>query len=146
MTLPPPAAPQADPAMPALPDAVTRRLRALVLASLLALAALCLAWELWLAPTGGRTLAIKALPLLLCLPGVLRHRLYTFRWLALLVWLYVMEGAVRQAEPRSAALALAEIALGILLFAACGGYVRWRLRNGKRIAAAQAAAQQAPGP
>lgn len=121
-------------------DAPTRALRAAVLALLLALALLCVAWELVLAPTGQRTLAVKALPLLLALPGVLRHRLYTFRWLALLVWLYVMEGAVR--APGGGLLPLAEVALGIALFAACGAYVRWRLRNGRlrRAAAAAAAA------
>jgi uncharacterized membrane protein len=48
--------------------------------SLLALMALCLAWELWLAPLreGGSALAFKALPLLLPLFGLLRGRRYTF--------------------------------------------------------------------
>ena len=46
-------------------------------ASLIALVFLCVAWELWLAPVraGGSTLALKALPLLLPLFGVLRGKL-----------------------------------------------------------------------
>ena len=79
----------------------------------LALIVLGLAWELWLAPTGRGTLAIKVLPLLLPLPGLLRLRLYTYRWLSLGVWLYVAEGAVRAGSEHgiSASLALLEVAL-----------------------------------
>jgi hypothetical protein len=51
-----------------------------------------LAWELWLAPTGSGTLALKVLPLVAVLAGLLRHRMYTYRWLSLLVWLYFTEG------------------------------------------------------
>jgi uncharacterized membrane protein len=108
-----------------------RLTRALALAGLLGLIVLGLAWELWLAPTGSGTLAIKVLPLLLCVVGVLRHRMYTYRWLSLLVWLYFMEGVVRR--PPSAAwsawLAGVEIALCLLLFTASALYVRWRLRK-----------------
>ena len=57
------------PAVQPQPDAVVRAARAGVLASLLGLIALGLAWELWLAPTGSGTLAIKVLPLVLGLPG-----------------------------------------------------------------------------
>ena len=73
--------------------------RRLALAALLALIAFGLAWELWLAPTGRDTLAIKVVPLVLALPGLWRGKLYTFRWLSLLVWLYVAEGLVRVALP-----------------------------------------------
>lgn len=107
-----------------------RQARALALLALLGLVALGLAWELWLAPTGSGTLALKVLPLLFCVVGLLRHRLYTFRWLSLLVWLYFVEGAVRATSEGglSQRLALAEIGLCLLLFAACGAYVRRRLR------------------
>ena len=44
----------------AAPTAVVRRTRALAVASTLALIVLGLAWELWLAPTGRGTLAIKS--------------------------------------------------------------------------------------
>ena len=57
---------------PAAADTTVRTTRAVAVACVLALVALALAWELWLAPTGRRTLALKALPLLLALPGLLR--------------------------------------------------------------------------
>jgi uncharacterized membrane protein len=116
---------------PRAPDAMLLRLRAATLATLAALIALGLAWELWLAPTGGRTWAVKVLPLALALPGVLRFRMFTHRWLALLVWLYVAEGSVRAVTERGAAAPLAwvQVALALLLFAACAVHVRWRWRK-----------------
>lgn len=112
------------------PDAMLLRLRALAFGGLLALIALGLAWELWLAPTGARTWAIKVLPLVLALPGVLRFRMLTHRWLSLLLWLYVAEGLVRGSTERGAALPLAwaQVGLALLVFAACAAHVRWRLR------------------
>jgi uncharacterized membrane protein len=123
MTLSPPSA-------PTRPEPWVRAARALALASLLGLVLLGVAWELWLAPTGRGTLALKVLPLLPCIPGVLRHRMLTFRWLSLLVWLYFMEGVVRATSERGtgAFLAGAEVVLSLLLFAACAFYVRRRLR------------------
>jgi uncharacterized membrane protein len=111
--------------------------RAVAVGSVLALIALGLAWELWLAPTGNRTLAIKVLPLLLPLPGLLRNRMYTYRWVSLLVWLYFTEGVVRAASDRgtSAWLAGLQVLLCLLLFAACAAHVRWRLRSAKELAA-----------
>ena len=119
------------------PDAVVRGTRALALAGLISLIALGLAWELWLAPTGRGTLALKVLPLVLCVAGLLRHRMYTFRWLSLLIWLYFLEGVVRATSEQglSAALAMAEIVLSISVFAVSGVYIRWRLRHGARTAA-----------
>lgn len=112
--------------------------RRLALAALLGLIALGLAWELWLAPTGSGLLALKVLPLALALPGLLKGRLYTYRWTSLLVWLYFTEGAVRAFGDggRSAALAGIELALSLLLFAACGLQVRQRLRRSRAARAA----------
>jgi uncharacterized membrane protein len=111
-----------------------RRARALALALLAALVLLCVAWESWLAPTGRGTLALKALPLALCLLGLLRHRLYTYRWLSLLVWLYVTEGLVRATSERGLpqALAVAEVALALALFALCVRYIQLRLPRQRR--------------
>lgn len=90
--------------------------------SLVALIALCLAWELWLAPLrpGGSWLALKALPLALPLGGILAGRRYTYQWTSLLVIAYFVEGATRAWAERGAsqALALAEVALSVALFAA----------------------------
>jgi uncharacterized membrane protein len=104
--------------------------RGLALASLLGLIVLGLVWELWLAPTGRGTLALKVLPLLPALAGVLRRRLYTYRWLSLLVWLYFTEGVVRATSDHGASVALAwlEVLLCLLLFAASAAHVRMRLR------------------
>jgi uncharacterized membrane protein len=105
--------------------------RALAVAATLALIALGLAWELLLAPTGRGTLALKVVPLLLPLPGLWRMRLYTYRWVSLLVWLYVAEGAVRATSERGigAGLAALELALALLLFVACAVHIRSRLQG-----------------
>lgn len=125
------------PGAAAAAPASVRRTRWVAVASLVALIALGLAWELWLAPTGRGTLALKVLPLLLPLPGILKNRMYTYRWLSLLVWLYFAEGAVRATSERGtgALLATIEIVLCLLLFAACAAHVRWRLRNAKAAGA-----------
>lgn len=119
-----------------LPETAVRRARALALAGLLALIVLCLAWELWLAPTGNGTLALKVLPLLPCVFGLLRHRMYTFRWLSLLLWLYVLEGLVRATSESGPAvwLATGEVVLSVFIFAVSGYYIRRRLRNGAATA------------
>ena len=66
-------------------------------ASLMALIALTLAWEIWLAPLrpGGSMLALKALPLLLPLFGILRGRRYTYQWATMMILPYLTEGVVR---------------------------------------------------
>lgn len=112
-------------------DPTLKLIRALAVASVLGLIALGLAWELWLAPTGNRTLALKVLPLALPLAGLLKHRMYTYRWVSLMVWIYFTEGVVRATSDRGIAvpLAVAEVVLCTVLFAACAMHVRWRLRH-----------------
>jgi len=104
--------------------------RWVALASLIALIVLGAGWELWWAPTGRGTLAIKVLPLLLPLPGLWRRRMYTYRWLSLLVWIYFAEGAVRATSEGgvSQVLAILEVVLCLILFTACAAHVRWRLK------------------
>ncbi|MEO8158704.1 MAG: DUF2069 domain-containing protein [Betaproteobacteria bacterium] len=96
--------------------------QAIASASLIALIFLCLAWELWLAPLrpGGSALVLKALPLLLPLFGVLRGKRYTYQWSSMLILAYFMEGVVRAWGERgsSQAMAIAEIALSLIFFAA----------------------------
>lgn len=134
----PPAFVMTAPAVPITPRhqppcAAVRATRAVAVACLLALAALALAWELWLAPLrpGGSWLALKSLPLLLPLPGLLRHRMYTYRWVSLFVWLYFAEGVVRASgdRPPGNALALVQTLLCVALFTACALHVRLRLRQ-----------------
>ncbi len=96
--------------------------------SLIALIFVCLLWETWLAPLrpGGSLLMLKALPLLIPLFGILRGRIYTYQWTALLVLAYFTEGVVRAWSERgvSQQLALVEVALATVLFAGCVLYVR----------------------
>lgn len=117
------------------PTAAVAATRALAVGSLVGLIVLGLAWEMWLAPLrpGGSVLALKVLPLVVPLAGLLKHRMYTYRWVSLMVWLYFTEGVVRawsDALPLSRVLAGLEIALCLALFAACAWHVRLRLRHG----------------
>ncbi len=109
------------------------RLQFVASASLIALILLGLAWELWLAPLrpGGSWLVLKVLPLLVPLFGILRGKLYTYRWFTLLIWLYFTEGVVRVWSETgvSAWLAGIEVALSLQLFAAAVLYVRLRTRG-----------------
>ena len=109
--------------------------RILAVGSLLGLIILGLAWELVLAPIrpGGSLLALKVLPLCVPLAGLLKNRMYTYRWVSLLVWLYFTEGVVRAYSDRapSSYYALLEVFLCLTLFAACALHVRMRLRNAR---------------
>ncbi|MCX7234799.1 MAG: DUF2069 domain-containing protein [Rhodoferax sp.] len=106
--------------------------RTLAVGSLLGLIILGLAWELVLAPLrpGGSWLALKVLPLCLPLAGLLKNRMYTYRWVSLLVWLYFTEGVVRAWSDKAPGnyLGLLETTLCLLLFVACALHVRLRLR------------------
>ena len=115
---------------------MVRLTRALAVGALLGLIGLGLLWELWLAPTGSGTLVVKVLPLLVPLVGLLKHRMYTYRWVSLLVWLYFLEGVVRASgrEPGwGPTLALVQVGLCLLLFVACTVHVRWRLKQARGL-------------
>ena len=63
-------------------------IRWVALGSMVGLIVLGLAWEMWLAPIrpGGSLLALKVLPLCLPLAGILKNRMYTYRWISLLLF------------------------------------------------------------
>ncbi|WP_144145840.1 DUF2069 domain-containing protein [Paraburkholderia sp. BCC1884] len=107
-------------------------------ATLIALIVLCVAWEWWLAPLrpGGSALVLKAVPLLLALPGVWRHRLYTLQWASMLILLYFAEGIVRGWSDRglSARLGWLETALALVFFVCTLAYVAPFKRAAKRAA------------
>lgn len=121
-----------EPQTPAIPSAAANWTRLLAVSSLLALIALGLAWELWLAPLreGGSWWALKVLPLTLPLSGLLKHRMYTYRWVSMLVWLYFTEGIVRATTESglSAGLAWGQVVLCLLLFTACALHVKLRFK------------------
>ncbi|MBC7393993.1 MULTISPECIES: DUF2069 domain-containing protein [unclassified Variovorax] len=106
--------------------------RRLAVGSLVGLILLGLVWELWLAPIrpGGSLLALKVLPLVVPLAGLLKNRMYTYRWVSLMIWLYFIEGVVRAWSDRNGVgqiLALIEVGLCLSLFVACAWHVRTRL-------------------
>jgi uncharacterized membrane protein len=100
----------------------------LAIVSLIGLVALCVAWEMRLAPLrpGGSWMMLKALPLLLPLPGILRARRYTHQWGSMLALAYVAEGLVRAASDHglSARLAVSEVLLAALCFFGCALFAR----------------------
>lgn len=120
-----------DSSTPRPADSTTRLSRALALSSVIGLILLGLAWELWLAPTGSGTLALKVVPLAFLLPGLWRFRMRSYRVLSLLIWVYFTEGVVRATSDTglSVGLAIGEVVLTLLAFAACALHVRWRLRK-----------------
>ena len=102
-------------------------------ASLLGLIVLGVLWEMVLAPIrpGGSLLALKVLPLILPLAGVLKNRMYTYRWLSLLLWMYFTEGIVRAWSEKAPGnyLAMIEVVLCLVLFAACSLHVKIRFKG-----------------
>jgi len=111
------------------------RLRAFASCALVALIALCLAWELWLAPLrpGGSLAALKALPLTLPLMGILGGRRYTYQWASLLILAYFAEGVTRAWAERglSRGLAAAEVFLSLAFFGAVVAYARLTRPSGR---------------
>ena len=109
--------------------------RWLAVGSLVGLILLSLSWELFLAPLrpGGSWLALKALPLCIPLAGLLKNRMYTYRWVSLMVWLYFTEGAVRAYSDKAPSnyYAFIEVLLCLALFTACALHVRVRLAHAK---------------
>lgn len=99
----------------------------LAAAAWVGLLVLTVLWESLLAPLrpGGSWLVLKAVPLLLVLRGVVRGDVKTMQWALLLVLAYVAEGSVRVIDPApTGALALIELAFGLLFFVAAILYLR----------------------
>jgi len=123
-----PIAPSAEAASP---SATVQWTRAIAVAALLAMIVVGLGWELAWAPLrpGGSWWALKVVPLLWPLVGLLKLRMRNYRSLSLLVWLYVTEGLVRGFSEHglSATLAHVQSALGVVLFVACAWQIRSRL-------------------
>lgn len=103
-------------------------LRKVVVVLFIALMLHSLAWELYWAPLrpGGSWLALKALPIALALPGLIRANSRTYRWWSMLILAYVCEGSVRMLSDRGAGVQLAIIELGLsaLAFGAILQYMR----------------------
>ena len=147
LSSPAPLTPAAAP-MPAHALRTINQIRWLAVFSTLGLVILGLGWELVWAPLrpGGSTLALKVLPLCIPLAGLLKNRMYTYRWLSLLVWIYFTEGVVRafSDKPPSSTLAWIELMLCVVLFVACVLHVRMRQRFAKAALATTIATETTP--
>ena len=121
------------------PRSAARLCHGVAIISLIALIALCLAWETFLAPLrpGGSWLMLKVLPLLLPLFGVLRGKRYTFQWACMLILLYFAEGVVRawSDRPPSSALAAIETVLSGGFFLAAVYYAKFTALTVPRVIA-----------
>ncbi|MDP9109109.1 MAG: DUF2069 domain-containing protein [Pseudomonadota bacterium] len=107
--------------------------------SLVALIALGLLWELWLAPLrpGGSWLALKVIPLLVPLLGIVRRDIYTMQWSSMMILLYFTEGIVRANSdrlPLSATLGWVEVALTCAYFFATVFYLKPYKQAAKKLA------------
>lgn len=104
-----------------------KTLSLIAIVSLLALIALCLAWEAILAPLrpGGSWMTLKVLPLMVPLFGILRGKRYTYQWSTMLILLYLTEGVIRTNDaPPGNMLALTEAVLSVVFFMAAMLYAR----------------------
>ena len=109
------------------------------MASLIILIVWLLAWETVVAPLhpGGSWLALKAVPLLIPLGGVIKRDIYTLQWSSMVILLYFTEGVVRAWSdklPLSQFMAWGEIALVCVYFVCALLYLRPYKKAAKRIA------------
>ena len=106
--------------------------------SLVLLIGLCVAWELVLAPLrpGGSWLALKVLPLLVPLRGILKRDVYTMQWSSMLILLYFAEGVVRATSDKglSATLGWVEVGLVCVFFACIVMYLYPYKKAAKKLA------------
>lgn len=107
--------------------------------SLVVLIAWLMAWEILIAPLkpGGSWLALKAVPLLIPLGGVVRRDIYTLQWSSMVILLYFTEGVVRAWSDTVAVsrlMAWGEIILVCIYFACALLYLRPYKQAAKRMA------------
>lgn len=109
------------------------------ISSLVGLIVLGLAWELWLAPLrpGGSWMALKVVPLLIPLRGVIKRDVYTLQWSSMMILIYFAEGIVRATSDRvhlSAVLGGVEVALVTIYFFAAIYYLKPYKKAAKKLA------------
>ncbi|MDC8756630.1 DUF2069 domain-containing protein [Janthinobacterium fluminis] len=107
--------------------------------SLLALIVWCVLWEMAVAPLhpGGSWMALKAVPLLIPLAGVLRRDVYTLQWSSMVILLYFSEGVVRGYSDKAALSSLmgwGEALIVCVYFVCAVLYLRPYKKAAKRIA------------
>ena len=107
--------------------------------SLVALIALGIVWEWWLAPLrpGGSWMVLKVIPLLIPLRGVIKRDVYTLQWSSMMILIYFAEGIVRATSdrvPLSASLGWVEVALVVIYFFASVYYLKPYKKAAKKLA------------
>ena len=88
-------------------------------AATLDLIILCVAWEWFISPLrpGGSWLILKAVPLIVMLPGIWRAKVYTMQWGTMLILIYTTEALVRISESGwNFWLALLELVFSVTIF------------------------------
>ena len=109
------------------------------IASLALLICWLVAWEMWVAPLrpGGSLLALKALPLLIPLRGVVKRDLYTLQWSSMVILIYFTEGVVRawsDLNEVSRFMAMGEALLVCIYFACALLYLHPYKKAAKKLA------------
>ena len=96
--------------------------------SLICLIFLLCSWELFLAPLKNQSswLVLKIIPLLISLMGILKGKIYTYKWSGMLILIYFIEGVVRSYSDQglSSKIALFEVFLSIVFFLCVAFYVK----------------------
>jgi uncharacterized membrane protein len=88
-------------------------------AATLDLIILCVAWEWFVSPLrpGGSWLILKAVPLIVMLPGIWRAKVYTMQWGTMLILIYTTEALVRISESGwNFWMALLELVFSVAIF------------------------------
>lgn len=88
-------------------------------AATLDLIILCVAWEWFISPLrpGGSWLILKAVPLIVMLPGIWRAKVYTMQWGTMLILIYTTEALVRISESGwNFWMALLELVFSVTIF------------------------------
>ncbi len=113
-------------------------LHRLAVGSLVGLIALCILWELVLAPLrpGGSWMVVKFLPLLLPLRGTIRRDIYTMQWASMMILMYFTEGVVRAWSERGMSqwMSGAEIVLSLVYFFCAIFFLKPYKQEAKRLA------------
>ncbi len=91
--------------------------------ALISLIVITMGWELWWAPirSGGSWMALKALPLCLLIPGILKGKRYTYQYSSLVILFYFAEAVMRVFDKDflSQLLALMTVFLCLVFFIGC---------------------------
>lgn len=88
---------------------------------------LCVAWEWLISPLrpGGSWLILKALPLVIMLPGVWRANVYTMQWSSMVILIYTTEALTRITESGwNMWMAILELILSVTIFIALLMYLK----------------------